>query len=72
MAGSEAAAAVARKAGLDFIGGIELSTRFRENGKPKGPSIHLLGYFPQGQPACGVSRVGCWSCKRSVTSATRG
>jgi len=50
LAGSEAAAAVAREAGLDFIGGIELSTRFRENGKPRGPSIHLLGYFPNGAP----------------------
>jgi 3',5'-nucleoside bisphosphate phosphatase len=51
LAGSEAAAPVAREAGLDFIGGIELSTRFRENGKPHGPSIHLLGYFPHRAPA---------------------
>lgn len=51
LSGSEAAAPVARQAGLDFIGGIELSTRFRENGKPQGPSIHLLGYFPFGEPS---------------------
>jgi 3',5'-nucleoside bisphosphate phosphatase len=50
FAGSEAAAPVARQAGFDFIGGIELSARFRENGKPRGPSIHLLGYFPHGEP----------------------
>ncbi len=49
--GSEAAAPVARQAGLDFLGGIELSARFRDNGQPRGPSIHLLGYFPQGGPA---------------------
>ncbi|MCE5307613.1 MAG: PHP domain-containing protein [Acidobacteriales bacterium] len=48
--GSAAAAPVARQAGLDFLGGIELSTRFRNNGQPQGPSIHLLGYFPQGEP----------------------
>ncbi len=50
LAGSEAAAPVAREAGLDFIGGIELSTRFREDGQPRGPSIHLLGYFPHRPP----------------------
>jgi hypothetical protein len=50
LAGSEAAAPIAREAGLDFIGGIELSTRFREDGQPRGPSIHLLGYFPHRPP----------------------
>jgi len=49
--GSEAAAHVARQAGLDFLIGIELSTRFRDNGQIRGPSIHLLGYFLQGGPA---------------------
>jgi 3',5'-nucleoside bisphosphate phosphatase len=51
LAGSEAAAPIAREAGLDFIGGIELSTRFRDDGQPRGPSIHLLGYFPHRLPA---------------------
>jgi hypothetical protein len=50
LAGSEAAAPIAREAGLDFIGGIELSTRFREDGQPRGPSIHMLGYFPHRPP----------------------
>lgn len=51
LAGSELAAPMAREAGLDFLGGIELSARFRENGQPRGPSIHLLGYFPHRPPA---------------------
>jgi 3',5'-nucleoside bisphosphate phosphatase len=51
LAGSEMAAPIAREAGLDFISGIELSARFRENGRPQGPSIHLLGYFPHRPPA---------------------
>lgn len=50
LAGGEAAAPIARQAGFDFIQGIELSTRFRENGTPRGPSIHLLGYFPHREP----------------------
>lgn len=50
LAGCQAAAPLAREAGLDFISGIELSTRFRENGQPRGPSIHLLGYFPHHPP----------------------
>ena len=53
LAGSEAAAPIAREAGLDFIGGIELSARFRDDGQPRGPSIHLLGYFPHRPPSTG-------------------
>jgi predicted metal-dependent phosphoesterase TrpH len=43
--GYEAAVPIARKAGLELIRGIELSTRYN------GASIHLLGYFIGEEPA---------------------
>lgn len=44
MEGYRKAIEPARAAGLDLTCGIELSTRFR------GRSVHLLGYFPHGEP----------------------
>ena len=44
FAGYDLALPIARRVGLDLLCGIELSTRFH------GVSLHLLGYFPQGDP----------------------
>ncbi len=44
MLGYQKAVAPARAAGLELLCGIELSTRFC------GRSVHLLGYFPNGEP----------------------
>ena len=43
--GYEAAVPIARKAGLELIRGIELSTRYN------GASVHLLGYFIGQEPS---------------------
>jgi len=51
FAGYDEARPFAEKAGLDLICGIELSTKMPQPGKPRGRSIHLLGYFPKGEPA---------------------
>jgi hypothetical protein len=45
FAGYDTAAPLAREAGLELIGGIELSTRYM------GQSVHLLGYFPVTPPS---------------------
>ena len=45
LAGYTAAVPLAREAGLELICGIELSTKLR------GRSVHLLGYFLDGEPA---------------------
>ncbi|MCU1257665.1 MAG: hypothetical protein JWO80_550 [Bryobacterales bacterium] len=45
LAGYEGARDLAVQAGLDLVCGIELSTKFR------GRSVHLLGYFPNREPA---------------------
>ncbi len=44
LAGYDLALPIAHAAGLDLLCGIELSTRFH------GVSVHLLGYFPKGDP----------------------
>ena len=44
LSGYDAAREPARKAELDLVCGIELSTKFR------GRSVHLLGYFPNQDP----------------------
>jgi len=45
LAGYDAAAPLARQAGLDLVCGIELSTKLN------GRSVHLLGYFLNGGPS---------------------
>ena len=45
LAGYDAAAPLARKAGLDLVAGIELSTKRRRAAGGRGRSIHVLGYF---------------------------
>ena len=45
FAGYDAAAPLAKDAGLELICGIELSTRYQ------GQSVHLLGYFPVSPPS---------------------
>jgi 3',5'-nucleoside bisphosphate phosphatase len=45
LAGFDTARECAREAALDLVCGIELSTKFR------GRSVHLLGYFPNRDPA---------------------
>lgn len=44
MTGCDAARPFAKDAGLELVCGLELST------KHKGHSVHLLGYFPNGDP----------------------
>ncbi len=45
FAGYDTALPFAQKAGLELVCGIELSTRLSNTGKPRGRSVHLLGYF---------------------------
>jgi hypothetical protein len=45
FAGFDQANPLADEAGLDLICGIELSTKMPVPGKPKGKSVHLLGYW---------------------------
>jgi predicted metal-dependent phosphoesterase TrpH len=45
LAGYDAAAPLAREAGLDLVCGIELSTKRRRAAGARGRSIHVLGYF---------------------------
>lgn len=60
LEGCDEGAVVAASLGLDFIVGIELSTRFEPElvelikpwlGSRRLPSIHLLGYFPAAAPS---------------------
>jgi predicted metal-dependent phosphoesterase TrpH len=51
FAGYEQAMPHAQKAGIELVCGIELSTKMAVPGKPRGRSIHLLGYFPKSEPA---------------------
>ncbi|MEO8663267.1 MAG: PHP domain-containing protein [Bryobacteraceae bacterium] len=60
MVGCDLAAVAAREAGLDFVPGIELSTRFEAPLIARLPgvekmgrlgSVHILGYFLEGDPA---------------------
>ena len=41
----------ARGAGLDLVRAIEIGTRHPEPGKPRGQSVHVLGYFLGGAPS---------------------
>lgn len=50
FAGYEEALPLAREAGVELVCGIELSTKMAQPGRPRGKSIHLLGYFPNGAP----------------------
>jgi len=45
FSGYEAALPAAQAAGLDLVRGIELSTRMPVVDKPRGRSVHVLGYF---------------------------
>lgn len=48
--GYDQAVPLARDAGIDLVCAIELSTKMHRPGKPKGRSIHVLGYFLSGPP----------------------
>lgn len=50
LAGYDLAAPLAGEAGLELVCGIELSTKLEAPGLPKGRSIHVLGYFLNGEP----------------------
>jgi predicted metal-dependent phosphoesterase TrpH len=50
FAGYETAAPFARDKGLDLLRGIELNSRLKFGNEPE-RSVHLLGYFPRGDPA---------------------
>jgi len=45
FAGYDEAVPLARRAGLDLVCALELSTKMPRPGKPKGRSVHVLGYF---------------------------
>jgi hypothetical protein len=51
LAGYDGALERARGAGLDLIRAIEIGTRHPEPGKPRGQSVHVLGYFLGGAPS---------------------
>lgn len=50
--GYEKAVPFARAVGLELLRGIELNARLNFGGAPE-RSVHLLGYFPQGDPSPG-------------------
>jgi 3',5'-nucleoside bisphosphate phosphatase len=50
FSGYEKAVPFARDAGLDLVRGIELNAKFQLGGGPA-RSVHLLGYFPRGEPS---------------------
>lgn len=49
--GYEEALSPGRNAGLDLIRGIELNSRLSFPGENKYRTVHLLGYFPAGEPS---------------------
>ncbi len=51
FAGYEEARPFASEVGLELICGIELSTKMAVPGRPRGKSVHLLGYFPIKPPS---------------------
>ncbi len=51
FAGYEKARDLAHAAGLDLLCGIELNTRMSDDAPLKVRSVHLLAYFPSGQPS---------------------
>jgi len=51
FAGYDEALPVAAEVGIELVCGIELSTKMPVPGRPRGKSIHLLGYFPVKPPA---------------------
>ena len=50
LAGYDAAAPLAREAGLDLVCGIELSTKRHRAAGGRDRSVHVLGYFLSGPP----------------------
>lgn len=50
FAGFDQALPLADEAGIELICGIELSTKMEMKDRPRGKSIHLLGYFMRGKP----------------------
>jgi len=51
LAGFDAALPLAAGCGVELVCGIELSTHFMNgDGGPRGPSMHVLGYFPREIP----------------------
>ena len=51
FAGNDAAAPIAAAAGVDLICGIELSTKMPIGDRPRGKTVHLLGYWLKSKPA---------------------
>jgi predicted metal-dependent phosphoesterase TrpH len=51
FAGFDAAAPLAAAAGFDLICGIELSTKMPSHDRPRGKTVHLLGYWMKSSPA---------------------
>jgi predicted metal-dependent phosphoesterase TrpH len=50
FAGYDLAAPIARELGLPLVCAVEISTRLRRNGRSRGKSVHVLGYFLDGPP----------------------
>ncbi len=51
LAGYDGALERARGASLELIRAVEIGTRHPEPGKPRGQSVHVLGYFLGGAPS---------------------
>jgi predicted metal-dependent phosphoesterase TrpH len=50
LAGHDAAVPLAREAKIDLVCGIEMSTKMVTPDRPRGKSVHLLGYWVHEQP----------------------
>ncbi|MGA8027519.1 MAG: PHP domain-containing protein [Bryobacteraceae bacterium] len=55
FAGYEKAVPFARDARLDLVRGIELNSRLKLPGNEEARYVHLLGYFPSGDPSAGFN-----------------
>jgi predicted metal-dependent phosphoesterase TrpH len=51
LTGYEQAAPLAAEAGVELVCGIELSTKFVSPDRPRGKTVHLLGYWLKGRPS---------------------
>jgi len=69
LAGYDEAAPHARRAGLDLICGVELSTRPHLTARTeRPPSVHLLGYFLDAEPSAAFRH---WLCSHQESRRAR-
>jgi predicted metal-dependent phosphoesterase TrpH len=75
LAGYDGALERSRGAGLDLVRAIEIGTRHPEPGKPRGQSVHILGYFLTWAPSRvllrWVARIQAARRERNIRLAAR-